>query len=116
MVLINKKRYHRIFCKCLTNKSDANFSFRYKCPKEDSSRNHYEPWELRIFENLECQWPMFYCYFVINAYFMGDTDTGEKYAKHLDVNQFRNICYVISFKYHIPETFGPYFPWNSARA
>lgn len=60
--------------------------FRYKCPKEDSNRNHYEPWELRIFENLECQWPMFYCFFVINAYFMGDFETGEKYAKHLDVS------------------------------
>ena len=59
--------------------------FRYKNPKEDSSRLHYEAWELRVFENIECQWPMFYCFCVINSYFMGDFDQADSYATHLEV-------------------------------
>ena len=34
-------------------------------------RLHYEPWELCLFENIECQWPLFYCFLVINGCFSG---------------------------------------------
>lgn len=46
----------------------------YKTAKENPSRLHYEPWELRLFENIECEWPLFFCYLVINYCFMGDLD------------------------------------------
>ena len=60
--------------------------FRYKNPKEDSSRLHYEPWELRVFENIECQWPMFLCYCIINSYFLGDYEEADRCSKHLEVS------------------------------
>ena len=44
---------------------------------------------------------MFYCYFVINAYFMGDFETGEKYAKHLDVRVTSSIFFLAKI-IHIP--------------
>ena len=52
--------------------------------QEDSSRLHYEAWELRIFENIECQWPLFFCYLVINGIFTGDDDMTEKYSRALE--------------------------------
>ena len=41
----------------------------YKTARENSSRLHYEPWELRLFEHIECEWPLFFCYLVINYCF-----------------------------------------------
>lgn len=32
----------------------------YKTAKEDSNRLYYEPWELQVFENIECEWPVFF--------------------------------------------------------
>ena len=56
----------------------------YRNPKEDSSRLHYEPWELRVFENIECQWPMFFCYIIINGYFTGNYEESERCSKILE--------------------------------
>lgn len=51
---------------------------------QDSSRLHYEPWELRLFENIECQWPLFFCYLVINAFFAGDKEVSDRYSDALN--------------------------------
>ena len=51
----------------------------YKNPREDQSRLYYESWELRLFENIECQWPLFYCYLAINACFQRDREGFDKY-------------------------------------
>ena len=56
----------------------------YKTPREDSSRLHYESWELHLFENVECQWPMFYCFLIINGCFSKDNEIIRKFSKALD--------------------------------
>ncbi|XP_066250095.1 probable phosphorylase b kinase regulatory subunit alpha isoform X2 [Euwallacea similis] len=56
----------------------------YKTPKEDPRRLYYEPWELRMFENIECEWPMFYCYLIIDALFAGDNEAAEEYTERLE--------------------------------
>lgn len=56
----------------------------YKTPKEDPNRLYYEPWELRMFENIECEWPMFYCYLILDALFIGDSDAALEYTERLD--------------------------------
>ncbi|XP_050302994.1 probable phosphorylase b kinase regulatory subunit alpha isoform X1 [Anthonomus grandis grandis] len=56
----------------------------YKTPKEDPNRLYYEPWELRMFENIECEWPMFYCYLILDALFSGDKDMAMEYSERLD--------------------------------
>ena len=38
----------------------------YRTSKEDSHRLHYQPWELKAFENIECEWPMFFCYLMVS--------------------------------------------------
>lgn len=41
----------------------------YKTPREDPNRNYYEPAELANFENIECEWPMFYAYLILDGLF-----------------------------------------------
>ncbi|KAG0412106.1 hypothetical protein HPB47_010745 [Ixodes persulcatus] len=44
----------------------------YKTAKEDPTRLYYESWELQHFEHIECEWPLFFCYLVIDACFRGE--------------------------------------------
>ena len=43
----------------------------YKTPKEDANRLYYEPFELRVFENIECEWPLFFCLLMLDFLFQG---------------------------------------------
>ena len=56
----------------------------YKTPRENTDRLHYESWELRQFENIECEWPMFLCYLSITQLFNGKTEQASALAKYLD--------------------------------
>uniref|UniRef100_A0A670YIC0 Phosphorylase b kinase regulatory subunit n=1 Tax=Pseudonaja textilis TaxID=8673 RepID=A0A670YIC0_PSETE len=44
----------------------------YKTPREDPNRLHYDPAELKLFENIECEWPVFWTYFLIDGVFNDD--------------------------------------------
>ena len=50
---------------------------------EDASRLHYEPWELRQFEHIECEWPLFFTYLMLDAQFRGDRIEAEAYYQKL---------------------------------
>ncbi|XP_016984691.1 probable phosphorylase b kinase regulatory subunit alpha isoform X11 [Drosophila rhopaloa] len=56
----------------------------YRTPKEDPSRLYYERWELRMFENIECEWPLFYCYLILFHAFQNDKRSVEEYASRLE--------------------------------
>ncbi|XP_030080099.1 probable phosphorylase b kinase regulatory subunit alpha isoform X7 [Drosophila hydei] len=56
----------------------------YRTPKEDPSRLYYERWELRMFENIECEWPLFYCYLILFHAFQNDMETVKEYAARLE--------------------------------
>uniref|UniRef100_A0A0K2UQI8 Phosphorylase b kinase regulatory subunit n=1 Tax=Lepeophtheirus salmonis TaxID=72036 RepID=A0A0K2UQI8_LEPSM len=56
----------------------------YKTPIEDPNRLHYESWELQVFEQIECQWPLFFCYMVINGYFHNDEKSAIYYSDLLE--------------------------------
>ncbi|CAN7993482.1 unnamed protein product [Ixodes hexagonus] len=53
----------------------------YKTAKEDPTRLYYESWELQHFEHIECEWPLFFCYLVIDACFRGE-------PLHLQVEEY----------------------------
>ncbi len=40
-------------------------------------RNHYELGELQRFENIECQWPLFFCYLALDGMFTGNSEQVE---------------------------------------
>ncbi|XP_067642162.1 probable phosphorylase b kinase regulatory subunit alpha isoform X7 [Eurosta solidaginis] len=56
----------------------------YRTPKEDPSRLYYERWELRMFENIECEWPLFYCYLILFHAFQNDKLAVKEYADRLE--------------------------------
>ena len=56
----------------------------YKTAREDPRRLHYEPWELKVFENIECQWPLFWCFLVLDGVFYNNDEQVELIAAKLD--------------------------------
>ncbi|MCU0568328.1 MAG: glycoside hydrolase family 15 protein [Oculatellaceae cyanobacterium Prado106] len=50
---------------------------------EDPHRLHYEPLELKQFEHLECEWPLFFTYLLLDALFQGDKTAVEEYGDRL---------------------------------
>ena len=64
--------------------SSTRLQGRYGCKRflrdghqtaiEDAGRLHYEPWELKQFEHIECEWPLFFVYLMLDALFRGDAD------------------------------------------
>lgn len=51
---------------------------------EDDSRLHYEPSELKQFEHIESEWPLFYCYLLLDAQLRGDSDAVRQWREKLD--------------------------------
>ncbi|XP_056637875.1 probable phosphorylase b kinase regulatory subunit alpha isoform X2 [Diorhabda carinulata] len=74
----------------IIEKLQGRYGFRrflrdgYRTPKEDPSRLYYEPWELRMFENIECEWPLFFCYMILDNLFRGNKENAESYTKQLE--------------------------------
>ncbi|XP_075211551.1 putative phosphorylase b kinase regulatory subunit alpha isoform X2 [Lycorma delicatula] len=62
----------------------------HKTPKEDPNRLYYDPWELRMFEKIECEWPLFFCYLVLDSCFHGDKDDAEEYIQLLEQVMVKN--------------------------
>ncbi|XP_026685333.1 probable phosphorylase b kinase regulatory subunit alpha [Diaphorina citri] len=56
----------------------------YRTPKEDPNRLHYDPLELRMFENIESEWPLFFCYLILDFCFQGDEARVKEYGEALD--------------------------------
>lgn len=51
---------------------------------EDHSRLHYEPGELQTFEHIESEWPLFFCYLLLDALLRGDTGAAWDYRARLE--------------------------------
>lgn len=41
---------------------------------QDPNRSYYEPAELKLFENIECEWPLFWTYLIIDGLFSGNME------------------------------------------
>ena len=71
----------------------AKLAGRYGCKRflldghqtvlEDTSRLHYESHELKKFENIESEWPLFFTYLFIEGLFNGDYVTATHYRNQL---------------------------------
>ncbi|XP_033483303.2 phosphorylase b kinase regulatory subunit alpha, liver isoform isoform X4 [Epinephelus lanceolatus] len=56
----------------------------YRCPREDPSRLHYDPAELKLFENIECEWPVFWTYLILDGIFADDQVQVQEYREALE--------------------------------
>lgn len=50
---------------------------------EDTTRLHYEPWELQQFEHIECEWPLFFTYLLLDGVFRRDNEQIKDYQQRL---------------------------------
>lgn len=70
---------------------------------EDVSRLHYEPLELKEFEHIECEWPLFFTYLHLDALFRGDRTEAAHYRDRLtDLLVERNGLYLLPELYYVP--------------
>ncbi|KAG0323867.1 hypothetical protein BGZ99_002400 [Dissophora globulifera] len=51
---------------------------------ENTSRLHYDAHELKIFEGIECEWPLFFTYFVLDGLFSENEQQVEEYRAKLE--------------------------------
>ena len=51
---------------------------------EDSHRQYYDPHELKQFMAIECEWPLFFTYLLLNHLFTGDTEAAMSYRNKLE--------------------------------
>uniref|UniRef100_A0A8C2CBR3 Phosphorylase b kinase regulatory subunit n=1 Tax=Cyprinus carpio TaxID=7962 RepID=A0A8C2CBR3_CYPCA len=56
----------------------------YRTPKEDPARLHYDPAELKLFENIECEWPVFWTYLILDGIFNEDHEQVQEYREALE--------------------------------
>ncbi len=78
---------------CTREKIIKKLSGNYGCKRflldghqssiEDASRLHYEPSELRKFEDIESEWPLFFTYLLLDALMREDTKDIEHWQKKL---------------------------------
>ncbi|XP_037368536.1 phosphorylase b kinase regulatory subunit alpha, liver isoform isoform X1 [Talpa occidentalis] len=76
----------------------------YKTPREDPNRLHYDPAELKLFENIECEWPVFWTYFIIDGIFNGDAVQVQEYREALEgvLIRGKNGIHLLPELYAIP--------------
>lgn len=53
-------------------------------PPQDPHRLHYEPSELKVFENIECEWPLFFELLLLDALIRGDSAGVKSYRQKLE--------------------------------
>ncbi|MDF5717213.1 MAG: glycoside hydrolase family 15 protein [Rhizonema sp. NSF051] len=51
---------------------------------EDKHRLHYEPSELKQFEHIECEWPLFFTYLLLDGLFSGKEEQVKHYQERLN--------------------------------
>lgn len=54
----------------------------YGTAVEDTTRQYYEQGETKEFENIECEWPLFFLYMILDGIFKGNDEQIKKY-RHL---------------------------------
>ncbi|PAA90067.1 hypothetical protein BOX15_Mlig008714g1, partial [Macrostomum lignano] len=75
---------------CIDSMLQGRYGYRrflrdgYRTAVEDPNRLYYEPWELRQFENIECEWPLFLCYQLLDAQFADSDERADRFARLLD--------------------------------
>ncbi|MGH8002557.1 MAG: glycoside hydrolase family 15 protein, partial [Brasilonema sp.] len=71
---------------------------------EDTNRLHYEPLELKQFEHLECEWPLFFTYLFLDGLFRGEQEQVKHYQERLESLLIeRDGLHLLPELYYVPE-------------
>ncbi|XP_055337447.1 phosphorylase b kinase regulatory subunit beta-like [Paramacrobiotus metropolitanus] len=74
---------------------------------EDKNRRYYEPAEVKQFDGIECEWPVFFVYLIIDGVFHGDTQQVETFQKLLEplLKESFDGDVVLPRYYYVPSEF-----------
>ncbi|KRZ46133.1 putative phosphorylase b kinase regulatory subunit beta, partial [Trichinella pseudospiralis] len=81
--------HHRTFAKCI-RKLKGKYGFKrflrdgQFCVLENPNRQFYQSGETKLFQGVECQWPMFFVYMIIDGVYMGNQHQVKVYADLLE--------------------------------
>lgn len=64
----------------------------YKCVLEDPNRRFYHEGELKEFDGIESEWPLFYVMMIIDGVFRTLPDQVEEYQKLLKARIYMDEC------------------------
>ncbi|XP_047675252.1 phosphorylase b kinase regulatory subunit beta [Tachysurus fulvidraco] len=79
----------------------------YRTANEDKNRRYYGPAEMKLFDGIECEFPIFFIYMMIDGVFRGNTDQVKEYEELLQAVIFQSYegHAVIPKYYHVPADF-----------
>ncbi|XP_056317943.1 phosphorylase b kinase regulatory subunit beta isoform X1 [Danio aesculapii] len=79
----------------------------FRTANEDKNRRHYKPAEMKLFDGIECEFPIFYIYMMIDGVFRGNPDQVKEYQELLQAVIFQSFegHAVIPKYYHVPADF-----------
>ncbi|XP_060715824.1 phosphorylase b kinase regulatory subunit beta isoform X1 [Tachysurus vachellii] len=79
----------------------------YRTANEDKNRRYYGPAEMKLFDGIECEFPIFFIYMMIDGVFRGNTAQVKEYEELLQAVIFQSYegHAVIPKYYHVPADF-----------
>ncbi|KAM9494211.1 phosphorylase b kinase regulatory subunit beta isoform 1-T1 [Clarias gariepinus] len=79
----------------------------YRTANEDKNRRHYRPAEMKLFDGIECEFPIFFIYMMIDGVFRGNMDQVKEYEDLLQGIIFQSYegHAIIPKYYHVPADF-----------
>uniref|UniRef100_A0A8C5BY15 Phosphorylase b kinase regulatory subunit n=1 Tax=Gadus morhua TaxID=8049 RepID=A0A8C5BY15_GADMO len=79
----------------------------YRTANEDKNRRYYKPAEMKLFDGIECEFPIFFIYMIIDGVFRGNKDQVKEYQDLLQPVIFRSPegHAVVPKYYYVPADF-----------
>ncbi|XP_069757775.1 phosphorylase b kinase regulatory subunit beta isoform X6 [Narcine bancroftii] len=79
----------------------------YRTGLEDQSRRYYKPAEIKLFDGIECEFPLFYIYLIIDGVFRGKPGQVNEYMSLLGplLHQSYEGCALVPKYYYVPADF-----------
>ncbi|XP_056612781.1 phosphorylase b kinase regulatory subunit beta isoform X2 [Triplophysa dalaica] len=79
----------------------------YRTANEDKNRRHYKPAEMKLFDGIECQFPIFFIHMMIDGVFRGNHAQVKEYQELLEAVIFHSFegHAVIPKYYYVPADF-----------
>ncbi|NXG17201.1 KPBB kinase, partial [Grallaria varia] len=79
----------------------------YRTALEDKSRRYYKPAEIKLFDGIECEFPLFFIFMIIDGIFRGNPAQVKEYQDLLDplLQHTSEGCPVVPKYYYVPADF-----------
>ncbi|EMP35923.1 Phosphorylase b kinase regulatory subunit beta, partial [Chelonia mydas] len=79
----------------------------YRTSLEDENRRYYKPAEIKLFDGIECEFPLFFIFMMIDGIFRGNAEQVKEYQELLDplLQQSAEGYPVVPRYYYVPADF-----------